>query len=555
MTTEASDDVSDEPRATSRQWLGLAVLATGLSMIVVDGTIVNVSLPVIIDDLKLDLTDAQWVNSLYSVVFAALLLSAGRLSDRIGRRLLFIVGVAVFLAGSLLAAAADDSTSLIWARLIQGIGGAAVLPCTLSTVNATFRGKDRVIAFAVWGSVIAGMAAVGPLLGGWLTTDFSWRWIFLVNVPIGILVVLGALLVVDETKAEIAVPGLDVVGLLLSMLGFGALIFALIEGQSIGWWKPIADLKMPGVTWSTDAPVSATPVAALVGIVALAAFVVWERHRARAGESAILDLSLFRFRTFSAGNVTATLVAIGEFGLLLILPLFLVNAYGLSTLGAGYVLAVMAVGAFLSGGMARQVAGRFGAPRTVMIGLALEAFGVLVFALYLRPTSEAWVLAILLAVYGAGLGLASAQLTGTVLVDIPTDESGQGSATESTARQLGAALGTAILGTVLSLFLAHSLPDRLEPIALPSQVETPIVDATRDSAGSTIPAIRHEGDHGSFGAEGPAVAKALEDGFADATRWSLFVAAGFLFLGFLSSFLLQSRRRDPDAAPVAGSSS
>ncbi|MCR5978863.1 DHA2 family efflux MFS transporter permease subunit [Gordonia jinghuaiqii] len=549
MSVQARVDDSQEPRAGRREWLGLGVLATGLSMIVIDGTIVNVSLPVIIDELKLDLTDAQWINSLYSVVFAALLLSAGRLSDRVGRRLLFIVGVAVFLGGSLLAALADSSTTLILARLVQGIGGALVLPCTLSTVNATFRGRDRVIAFAIWGSVISGMAAIGPLLGGWLTTDFSWRWIFLVNVPIGILVVLGALLVVPETKAEISVPGLDVVGLLLSMIGFGALIFALIEGQSIGWWKPVADLRLPGVTWSSDAPVSATPVMGVVGLAALAAFVAWERHRARVRRSALLDLSLFRFRTFSWGNFTAMTVAIGEFGLLLVLPLFLVNAYGLSTLGAGYVLAVMALGAFASGGAARPVAARFGAPRTVMIGLALEVIGVLAFAFYLRPSSSAWVLALLLAVYGAGLGLASAQLTGTVLVDIPTDESGQGSATQSTARQLGAALGTAILGTILSLGLAHSLTDRLEPVALPAQVSTPLVDATRDSAGSTIPVIRDEGDRGRLGADGPEVADALSDGFADATRWSLFVAGGFLFAGLVTSTQLQPRRRpDPTTA-------
>ncbi|WP_232717525.1 DHA2 family efflux MFS transporter permease subunit [Gordonia metallireducens] len=543
MSVETRVDDTQEPRAGRQEWLGLGVLATGLSMIVVDGTIVNVSLPVIIDDLKLDLTDAQWINSLYSVVFAALLLSAGRLSDRVGRRLLFIVGVGVFLGGSLLAALADNSATLIFARLVQGIGGAFVLPCTLSTVNATFRGRDRVIAFAIWGSVISGMAAIGPLLGGWLTTDFSWRWIFLVNVPIGILVVIGAMLVVPETKAEISVPGLDIVGLLLSMIGFGALIFALIEGQSIGWWTPTADLKLPGMTWSTDAPVSATPVMVVVGLAALAAFVVWERHRARVQRSAILDLSLFRYRTFSWGNFTATTVAIGEFGLLLVLPLFLVNAYGLSTLGAGYVLAVMALGAFASGGAARHVAGRFGAPRTVMIGLGLEVIGVLAFAFYLRPSSSAWVLALLLAVYGAGLGLASAQLTGTVLVDIPTEESGQGSATQSTARQLGAALGTAILGTVLSLGLAHSLTDRLEPVALPPQVSAPLVDATRDSAGSTIPGIRDEGDRGRLGAEGPEVADALSDGFADATRWSLFVAAGFLFAGLVTSTQLQTRRR------------
>ncbi|NKR28250.1 DHA2 family efflux MFS transporter permease subunit [Rhodococcus hoagii] len=549
MTVES---LEDEPRVGRREWIGLGVLAAGLSLIVVDGTIVNVSLPVIIDELGLDLTDAQWINSIYSVVFAALLLTAGRLGDRLGRRMLFVAGVVVFIGGSLMAAASESSTALIVARVVQGVGGALVLPCTLSTVNATFRGRDRAIAFGVWGAVISGMAAVGPLLGGWLTTSFTWPWIFLVNVPIGILVIIGAFLTVPETRAKITVPGLDVVGLLLSAIGFGALIFALIEGQTIGWWKPIADLHVFGATWLSTAPISATPVVAAVGVVALVGFVLWERHRARIRYSAILDLGLFRFRTFSWGNCTAMAVAIGEFGLLLVLPLFLVNAYGLSTLGAGYVLAVMALGAFASGAAARHVTARFGAPRTVMLGLALEVVGVLAFALYLRPSSAAWLLALLLAIYGLGLGLASAQLTGTVLVDIPTSESGQGSATQSTVRQLGAALGTAILGTVLSLGLAHALTDRLEPVALPPQVESGLVDSTRDSAGGTIPPIREQGDHGRLGPAGPETADALSEGFADATRWSLFVAAGFLAVGLATATRLQHRRpEDDDAAATA----
>ncbi|WP_433608854.1 DHA2 family efflux MFS transporter permease subunit [Prescottella agglutinans] len=548
MSVESSDT---EPHVGRREWIGLGVLAAGLSLIVVDGTIVNVSLPVIIDELGLDLTDAQWINSIYAVVFAALLLTAGRLGDRLGRRMLFILGVVVFIGGSLMAAASESSTSLIVARVVQGVGGAFVLPCTLSTVNATFRGRDRAIAFGVWGAVISGMAAVGPLLGGWLTTSFTWPWIFLVNLPIGILVIIGAFLTVPETRATITVPGLDVVGLLLSAIGFGALIFALIEGQTLGWWKPIADLTVFGMTWPETAPISATPVAAAVGVVALVGFVVWERHRARIGYSAILDLDLFRFRTFSWGNCTAMAVAIGEFGLLLVLPLFLVNAYGLSTLGAGTVLAVMALGAFASGAAARHVTARFGAPRTVMLGLALEVIGVFAFALYLRPSSETWLMALLLAIYGLGLGLASAQLTGTVLVDIPTSESGQGSATQSTVRQLGSALGTAILGTVLSLGLAHSLTDRLEPVALPPQVETQLVDGTRDSAGGTIPAIRDQGEHGKLGPAGPETADALSEGFADATRWSLFVAAGFLLVGLVSATQLQPRRREEVAATAA----
>ena len=154
----------------------LGVLATALGMIILDGTIVAVALPDIIADLGLDLSDAQWVNASYSVIFAALLLTMGRLGDRFGRRNLLVAGIALFAIGSALAAAASDPTTLISARLVQGIGGAAALPAALSTVTATFRGKDRGPAFAVWGVVASGSAAIGPLLGGWLTTAFTWPW-------------------------------------------------------------------------------------------------------------------------------------------------------------------------------------------------------------------------------------------------------------------------------------------------------------------------------------------------------------------------------------------
>ena len=175
------------------RWKALGVLAAGLALIVIDGSIVAVSLPTIISDLSLDLTDAQWVTTSYAVVLSALLLIAGRLGDRLGRRRLLIAGVGEFVLASVLAALSSSGGTLIAARLLQGVGGAAILPSTLSSVNATFRGRERAAAFGVWGAVMAGAAALGPLLGGWLTSSFSWPWIFAVNVPVGIAVIAGAL--------------------------------------------------------------------------------------------------------------------------------------------------------------------------------------------------------------------------------------------------------------------------------------------------------------------------------------------------------------------------
>ena len=538
----------------ARRWVGLGVLAAALSMIVLDGTIVGIALPTIITDLQLDFSEAQWVNGIYSVVFAALLLTAGRLGDRLGRRRAMMAGILVFLAGSLLAALATGGTSLILARFVQGIGGAFILPTTLSTVNATFRGRDRAVAFGVWGAAISGVAALGPLLGGWLTQSFGWEWIFLVNLPFGAIILVAAFLTVPETRAVITAKGLDVDGLLLSAIGFGALVFGLIEGGSLGWWAPKQQFELFGWTWPTSWPISPVPVAIAIGIIALVLFFFWERHRARNGRSAILDVHLFSVPTFTWGNLVAMCVAIGEFGILFVLPLFIVNALGLSTLAAGFVLAAMGLGAFVSGAMARHVAERFGAPTVVVIGLALEVAGAVIAAVLLSSEMNAWLLAGVLAVYGLGLGLASAQLTGTVLADIPPEESGQGSATQSTGRQVGSALGTAIIGAVLAAGLAVALPAQVDTVeGVPAAASEQIVSATEQSAGGTIPQVRAEGDDGELGSAGPAVADALATGMADASRWALLAAAAFLVLG--GAFALRLRAVAQRSSAASGSDS
>ena len=519
-----------------RRWWGLGVLAAGLSMIVLDGTIVGIALPAIITDLGLNLTDAQWVNSLYAVVFAALLLSFGRLGDRMGRRKVFMIGVVVFVLGSVTAGMANGSGALIASRALQGLGGAMVLPASLSSVNATFRGKDRAAAFGVWGAVMAGMAAVGPLLGGWLTTTFDWRWIFYVNVPIGIIVLIGAVLAVPETRGSGFRRGMDVDGLLTSAIGFGLLVFGLIEGSDLGWWRPLRDFTVAGLTWPATAAVSPVPVALAIGVSFIGLFVIWERHRARVQRSAILDLHLFSYGTFSWGNLTAMTVAVGEFALVFVLPLFLVNALGLSIMQAGWVLAAMAIGAFIAGAQARHLAARLGAPGTVILGLALEVAGVALTALAVGPDASPWLIAAPMVVYGVGLGLASAQLTSTVLANVPPAESGSGSATQSTVRQVGSALGSALAGAVLAGGLGHYLPARLAEVSgLPSSAAAGLAETTASSAGGAINGLAAQGTHGQLGALGPQVVDALSAGFADATRLVVLAAAAALLLGLLGA--------------------
>ena len=219
---------------TSLRWFGLVFISLAVALIIVDSTIVNVAVPAIVDELDLSSTQVQWVQEAYTLVFASLLLLFGSLADRFGRRRLLLIGVVLFAAASVGAAFAPTADLLIGARLVQGVGGAMMLPSTLSLLNATFRGRERGIAFAVWGSTIGGMAAVGPLLGGWLTTAFSWRWAFGINVPLGILIIIGVLWAVSESR-EGSRGRIDLVGVVLSVVLFGSLVFGLIEGRTLGW--------------------------------------------------------------------------------------------------------------------------------------------------------------------------------------------------------------------------------------------------------------------------------------------------------------------------------
>src|SRR5690606_24680442 len=225
------------------QWLGLVVISLAVSLIIVDSTIVNVAIPSIVDELAITSTQVQWVQESYTLVFAALLLVFGTLADRFGRRRMLLRGVAIFALSSVLAAAAQNGDLLIGLRVLQGVGGAMILPSTLSIITATFRGRDRAIAFAVWGSTIGGMAAVGPVLGGWLTTYFSWRWAFGINLPLGVVILIGIALFVMESR-EPEARGIDIVGAALSVITSGALVFGLIEGRTYGWW--LAD-KVPDI--------------------------------------------------------------------------------------------------------------------------------------------------------------------------------------------------------------------------------------------------------------------------------------------------------------------
>jgi EmrB/QacA subfamily drug resistance transporter len=557
------------------RWLGLAMLSLGVAMIIVDATIVNVAVPSIIKDLKLDSTTAEWVNTVYSLVFAALLVTLGRIGDLFGRRTLYLVGLVVFVAASVLAGAAPTGELLIAARVLQGVGGAMILPSTQSILNTNFRGRDRAIAFGIWGATIGGMAAIGPLLGGWLTTSFSWRWAFFINVPVGAIALLGTLRYIRESRDEHAKFGLDPLGFLLITFGLGSFVFGLIEGRSYGWWAPTREFSVLGWTWPFDG-ISIIPIAIGFGVIALGLFILVEYRRIRAGKFFLFDVELWRYPAFRYGNLAGTIVSLGEFGLLFALPLFLQAVIGYSAFETGLVFLSLAVGAFFAAPLAARVSHAWGPRRAVTLGMSLEAIGIVATSLLVSTSVTGFVLAVPLFVYGVGVGFATAQLTSIVLSDIPPERSGLASGANSTMRQVGSALGIAILGTVLFQSLVTGSESNLATALpnVPAECRTLVVTLVDESAGQVLPALKDPstlagqsfgGGTGSLPPEqaacfrNPAFLGALsatvppiESAFVDATRLAGLVATGFVLVGVVLSLLLPEmpKQRVAEHEPV-----
>lgn len=376
------------------------------------------------------------------------------------------------------------------------------------------------------------MAAIGPLVGGWLTTNVSWRWAFWLNIPVGLLVLVGIARAVPETRDAGAARLRDWGGVVLSALGMAGLVFALIESEWYGWWR------------QEDGSLSPVPVALVGGLVLLVGFVLVERARRAAGTDVLVDLGLFRIRSFRSGAVAALIVSFGEFGLLFTLPLLLQGTLGYSALGTGAVILVLALGTFLASGVLPQLSHRVSQRTVVRVGLLLEAVAVGGLAVTLSMTVATWVVAAWLFLYGVGVGFATAQLTSLLLADVPVDESGMASGLQSSVRQLGSALGVALLGGFLVAQLARSARDNLAALGLPGQLVDGVVAAVKESAGIAIARLQAKpGQH--------AIAEAAGQAMVHASRLTTGLAALALVVGLVATLALP-KQAGPAATESAG---
>ncbi|GAB3574441.1 DHA2 family efflux MFS transporter permease subunit [Leifsonia lichenia] len=527
----------------ARRWIGLIAVALGVALIVVDTTIVNVITPSVIDDLKIDSSQAQWIQESYAIVFAALLLLVGRIADLRGAKTVFIWGVIIFGVTSLLAGLAPNGEILILARFLQGIGAAAILPTSLALLNHMFTGPARGQAFAVWGSTIGAATVLGPVLGGWLSEHASWRWAFGINIPLTVVILVIA--VVFLTQPQRSRGRVDGFSAVLSILGLGLLSFGLVEGRVYGWVTSEKAFTLFGATW--DSGLSPALVALVVSVVLLAAF-VWRQivtSRDTSTHQPLMDVRLFSISSFRNGNFATLIIGLGEFGIIAVLPLWLQFTLDYSPLEAGATLVPIAIGSFVASGISFPLSEKVSPLALVRIGLILEVVGLAGLGLVAAFTdANWWFIALVLFFYGIGVGFATSQVTNVVLADVPEGEGGQSSGIQSTFRQLGSALGIAALTTVFFSSLGTSLHGKLTDAGLSAADATKLSDAVTDSAGAVIaPLASHP--------ETAFAADAAREAMTQAVALGSSLAAAFLVVGVVATLLIPSSsrgaQRDDDA--------
>jgi EmrB/QacA subfamily drug resistance transporter len=508
-----------------------------LFIIVLDNTILNVAVPTIIRDLDTNVSSVQWVISGYALIFASLLVSFGRVGDIIGRRRMFFIGATLFAVGSLIASESHSIVQLFLGEsVLEGIGAAAMLPATLAIISATFRGRERGIAFAVWGAVAGGAGALGPWIGGILTSDYSWRWAFRINVIVAPLAIIAAYFLVRESKDERA-KGFDPFGVVLVTAGLLGVVFGIIEAGRYGWWVAVGGTEVLGL--------SPVPWSIFVGGFFLAAFVLWEMRRAEQGLPVIFDFRDLVHRGFRYGLINTVVLAMGEFGAFFLIPLFLQSALHVPAVQVGAWLLPAGIAVFVGGGFGGALSHRYGPKYVITVGLVLEATGIWLYTGAFGPHTDFWSLLPALILHGVGVGFATSQLTNVVLSDIPPHKSGSASGAAGMMRQVGTALGIAIIGAIYVSQAGTKVVDNLAQVrGLPETARTEIAAGVRSSQG---------GGRRPAQLDAPAttireVQSAITDGLAGAATSAMSFAGIVVSLGALISLLVPNIAPDEDPA-------
>lgn len=477
-----------------QRWRIFGVLVLALLVTSIDHTIINVAMPRLVGDLGASSAQLQWVVASYTIVFAGLLLTAGSLGDRFGRRPALLAGLLTFLGGSVVAAIAGSTSTLIAGRCIMGVGGALIMPTTLSIlVNVFGDPRERAKAIAGWTAASGVGIAVGPIIGGALMRSFSWSSVFLINVPLLAVALVGALHVVPNSRDPHATR-LDPVGAALSIAAISTLVYAIIQAPERGWTA------------------SASIGNFAVGAVLLTVFVVWEMRR----DDPMLDMTLFRNRGFTAGSVALALLFLAMAGTVFLQAQYLQFILDYTPLAAGCALLPAAVGMVLGSGAGSHLTEMHGGRIAVTVGTLIAAAGVAVQAAFADGGSYVPT-GIGLLLFGLGAGVAMPPATEMIMASLPPARAGVGSAVNDTVREFGGALGVAVIGSIAATTYGGSMREELAQFSGLSAVDRTMLS---DNVGAAI----HASD--GLGAQGGPIATAARMAFVDAMHTSLWIAAG-----------------------------
>ena len=508
-------------------WLILSVLCFAIFMLLLDTTIVNVAQQKIKEGLNADLSQIQWILDSYILAFAVLILSFGRIGDIYGRKKMFIIGMAVFTAASGLCGISGwvagligipGATALIIARVLQGIGGALMMPQTLSLITVAFPPQKRGAAMGVWGSVVALGAVLGPLVGGYIVTRYPWEWVFLINIPVGVIAILATLSIVPESRDPLASGKLDWGGLVFSAVAIFALVYALIEGPKFGWISPQT-----------------------LGLLALSAavfviFVWWERRV----PDPMVKLELFGIRNFWVANVIGLAVPFGLFGIFFPMTVFLQGALGMTPLEAGLTMMPMSFMLMIVAPLSGRLSDRIGARWILTTGLTLVTLGIIMITSQVTTTTSWRPLLPALLITGTGMGMTFAPMTAAAMSQVPPRISGSASGILNTSRNIGQLLGIAVLGSILQSRLGlhagqefRSLP--IEDRLLLDQIAGLVRDGRMEVIPSVIPPALRD--------QLPVIFDTVKQVFVLSMRETFAVGAAVCLVALGFSFLMQNPAR------------
>jgi len=509
-----------QSKAFDRRWMILAVLCLSLLVIVVDNSILNVALPTLVRDLHASNSQLQWMVDSYTLVFAGLLLTAGSLGDRFGRRGALQVGLTIFGLGSLASAFASTPTQLISTRALMGIGGAFIMPSTLSIITNVFPEEERGRAIGLWASVAGVAAALGPISGGFLLEHFFWGSIFMVNLPIVTFALVCSAFLMPTSK-DPSRPRQDPVGAVLSIAGLSSLLYGIIEAPNAGWTSPH------------------TMLAFGVAVVVIGTFAWWESFV----DHPMLDTAFFKNPRFTAASSGITLVFFAMFGATFLLTEYLQFTLNYTPLGAGLALVPWAAVMMVTSASSSRIVGRFGTKRTVATGLA--AVGVALVLLTGVPVHGHFVTDVMwrMMLMAGGMGLVMAPATESIMGSLPRAKAGVGSAVNDTTRQVGGALGVAIIGSVMSSVYQGRITKAISGRGL----SHPVAEQIRSSLGGAIAVA-----HAVGGPTGVFIVASAKSAFVTGLHEAVLVGAGAAFVGaIIAAKFLPARAPAGQGLPAA----